>query len=80
MSLVAGEDSLLDSSSEVLGSFNRSSIIERCMALASLASLSFLRLTEFEKQNTVGIASAFSVGLFGPKPSTTLDTKSCSVK
>jgi len=49
--------SLLDRASElVLGSPNKSSIIEQCKALASLASLSFLRLVGFEKQNIFGKA------------------------
>jgi len=81
MSLVPGESSLLDGGSElVLGLANKSSIMERCKVLASLASLSFLFLVGFEKQIIVGIASGFSIGLFGPKLSTTQNAKSCSVK
>ena len=80
MSLVAGKDSPVLDSGAALEPANKSSIIERCKALASLISLSFLCLAGCEKQNTVGTASGLRVGLFRPKPSTTLDTKSCSVK
>ena len=79
MSRVAGSGSLLEWGS-VVGSFNRSSIIERCKALDSLASLSFLRLAGFENQNTVSTASELSVALFSPNPFTKLETKTCSVK
>ena len=48
----------------IVGSFSRSSIIERCKTLNSLASLSFLRLAGFKIQNTVGTESDLSVALF----------------
>ena len=51
-----------------------------CKVLDSLILLSFLCLTGFEKQNTVGAVSDLSVALFGPNTSTMLETKSCPVK
>ena len=61
-------------------SANKPSTIERCSALVSLASLSFLRLGALVKQNRVGTASGFSVRLLGPNPAITDETKQSSLK